>query len=530
MNQTTGAIPGLDVGRGVFHEVADDGAIWWPVFTDRATRLLCARLYMYGLPVALLDLFRLLGRPCAGYERSVGVDRRRLMFHCWQVILLSASVLWVCLLLYFFAPAQSVVALVLLQAVLLSKIAIVNPWLSRRGFGPHPRPVRLPIIGDIAEALTNRLAPWDVLRGQNAIYFGDDRPFVGYGAEVNAWTVVVDTRAPSKSPFSMADPSPAGPDAPAELYDAVETKARTLSAAGIIVDRVVCVDGRSVGEAPGAPRLRRPPPVVEERFASEIDLYGDRGRRYLLLTGSSRHRDVLVTQFVRFSKVGHLIFCEFASHLVPPVTRTVSHLDTVFGYHPVVFALMGVALYVAAGVASTMVGPALEALLWLSPAAFVQHLSNVAVFYPQYVIEQITGGWFAYRIVGCTLVVILLILAFQAVRWLSAIVLFALSLKGNYGLASSYRERWATLSRLRYFELQEAVRLLKVHEQVLLSAVIEWLDQHGIDSSTFKETVTAFINQGVINSGQIGGNVATKIGSMVVGRRGKGRARRKAAA
>ena len=38
-------------------------------------------------------------------------------------------------------------------------------------------------------------------------------------------------------------------------------------------------------------------------------------------------------------------------------------------------------------------------------------------------------------------------------------------------------------------------------------------DAHGIDTSAFNDTVSAFINQGVINSGQIGGNVATKVGS-----------------
>ena len=47
---------------------------------DRPTRLLCARYYMYSLPIALLDFFRLAGPPCAGFERTVGLDRRRFCF------------------------------------------------------------------------------------------------------------------------------------------------------------------------------------------------------------------------------------------------------------------------------------------------------------------------------------------------------------------------------------------------------------------------------------------------------------------
>ena len=109
-------------------------------------------------------------------------------------------------------------------------------------------------------------------------------------------------------------------------------------------------------------------------------------------------------------------------------------------------------------------------------------------------------------------------------------VLLGLALKTNYGILASYRERWATIGQLRYFELQEAIRLLKIHEQVLLSSVIEWLDVHGIDASAFKDTMSAFINQGVINSGQIGGNVATKVGSIVFRRAPRARPRRKAAA
>lgn len=521
MFQTVDGLANLDVAP---HTTAEPAAS-----LDRTTRLLCARPYLYGSPIALADLFRLLGPPCAGYERGVGVDRREALFHCCQALLLSAAVLVPASLIYFFAAPDSAAALLLIQVLVFGKIAVVNPWIARRYFGRSPRPLRVPVLGALADALTNALVPWDSLRDQNAVYFGGDRPFVGYGAEVNAWTVVIDTKAQARTPFPGSGLMPVGQDAPAELYAAVEEKARTLSLAGIGVGHVVCVDGRTVCEAPSMPRLRRPSHALDDREVVDIDLAGDRGRRYLLLSGASRQRDVLVTQFVRFSRTGHLIFCEFASHLVPPVSRTVARLDTLFGFHGLVYAFVGLVLYFAAGLAATWIGPIAEGLLWLGPVAFADHLALVSGAYPQYVWEQISGGWFAYRIVGCTLVILGLLLAWHAVRRVAAVAFLALALKTNYGIVASYRERWSTSSRLRYFELQEAIRLLKIHEQVLLSAVIDWLEIHGIDASAFKETVTAFINQGVINTGQIGGNVATKVGSLVF-RRGKARARRKAAA
>jgi hypothetical protein len=123
-----------------------------------------------------------------------------------------------------------------------------------------------------------------------------------------------------------------------------------------------------------------------------------------------------------------------------------------------------------------------------------------------------------------------LVVLWQVLRRLGRMVLLGLALKTNNGILVSYRERWSTIGGLRYFEPQEAIRLLKIHEQVLLSSVIEWLDSHGIDASAFKDTVSAFINQGVINSGQIGGNVATKVGSIMFRHAPRARPRRKAAA
>jgi len=498
---------------------------------DRPTRLLCARYYMYGLPIALLDFFRLAGPPCAGFERTVGLDRRRILFHCTQSLLFSLAVLAALLLFYFAAPADSRVALVVVQLVVFVKVAVVNVWIARRYFGRRARELRIPVIAPIAEAVTDRLVPWDKLHDQNAVYFAGDRPFVGYGSEVNQWTIVIDTRVTSKNPFASVPPSPVGPDAPAELYAAVEDKARTLGHFGISTERLICIDGRSVGENPDWPRWGRPEPALSESDVNRLDQLGDQARRYVLISGASRRRDVLVTQFVRFSKTGHLIFCEFASYLVPPIGRGVERLDVLFGYNAVVYALLGIVTYLGIGLLATVVGPVVEGLLWLGPFAFVTHLGTVFnESFPQYLIEQMLGGWFAYRIIGCAFVFFALVMLWQALRRLGRMVLLGLALKTNYGILLSYRERWSTIGQLRYFELQEAVRLLKIHEQVLLSSVIEWLDAHGIDTSAFKDTVSAFINQGVINSGQIGGNVATKVGSIVFRRAPRSRPRRKAAA
>lgn len=508
---------------------SDTAVVDRPAAPDRATRLLCARLYLYGSPLALIEFFRLLGPPCAGYERGVGADRREIFVHCCQSLLLSIAFLGPALVLYFFAPRESTTALAIAHSLVAVKLALLNPWLARMYFGRRPRRLRLPLLGRMAERLADAFVPWTALRSQNAIYFGGDRPFVGYGAEVNAWTVVIDTTSRTRS-LSLGGELPVGADAARELETAVHAKAHTLNDAGIVVDRVLCVDGGSAAEDPGTPKLRRPPHTVSEEAARATDLAGDTGRRYVVMTSANRYRDVIVSQFVRFSKTGHLIFCEFASHLVPPVSRTVGRLDILFGYHPLVYALVGLVLYMTAAVIATYAAPFVEAPLWLGPIDYVNHIGAIGQSYPTYLLRQMTGPWFAYRIIGVTFVVLLAIVLWHVARWVARLVMLALALKTNYGLRVSYRERWSTTSRLRYFELQDATRFLKVHEQVIISSVTEWLDAHGIDASAFKDTITAFINQGVINTGQIGGSVATKVKAMVLRRPSKARAQRKAAA
>ena len=70
------------------------------------------------------------------------------------------------------------------------------------------------------------------------------------------------------------------------------------------------------------------------------------------------------------------------------------------------------------------------------------------------------------------------------------------------------------------------IQALKVQEKLLTRGLVQYLDARGIDTSDLEQSIVAFINQGVINSGEIRGSVSSKIGSIVFRRKGKERSRR----
>jgi hypothetical protein len=94
-------------------------------------------------------------------------------------------------------------------------------------------------------------------------------------------------------------------------------------------------------------------------------------------------------------------------------------------------------------------------------------------------------------------------------------LLSLLRLTAQFGVTFTYRERFSSRGNLAYYSLQEVIRFLKTQEKVLIKSLYDELKERGIDTSDLKDSVVAYINQGVINSGDIRGDVFTSIKSFV---------------
>jgi len=117
-------------------------------------------------------------------------------------------------------------------------------------------------------------------------------------------------------------------------------------------------------------------------------------------------------------------------------------------------------------------------------------------------------------IVG-TLSLLLALIAWRAIRWFLSTLGIALRLTAQFGITFTYRERFASRGNLSYYSLQEVIRFLKTQEKILIKSLYDELKERGIDTSDLKDSVVAYINQGVINSGDIRGDVFTSIKSFV---------------
>jgi hypothetical protein len=142
---------------------------------------MCARVYLLGVVASLPTLHRLLGPSFRGIERDVGYDRRALLFHSFQSLLFSLAFLVPLALVWALAPGGSGAFPVVALGCLLTKIAILNPWLAwlhfRKADGTND--LRLPLVAGVAQKLAELALPRSTTASQDTVYFSGARPFVG---------------------------------------------------------------------------------------------------------------------------------------------------------------------------------------------------------------------------------------------------------------------------------------------------------------------------------------------------------------
>lgn len=510
----------------------------------RMTRLLCARIYLYGLWASVPAAFHVTRPMFAGRDPGIGYDKRMVLFHALQSAGLSLLFAVPALaLLWPASPGEGGEAVPLteprqftpwaLLLLALFKVGVLNPVLARVYFGERgaAAPLRIPGLAWMAERLARWLLPPQETEGGNASYFAGDRPFTGYGTEINAWTVVIDTSAPSQSlhDFSGVAQTPTPLD-PSDLYRAIVGCSAALQADTLNIGWHTFLQGTAANEQRQriARRFARPPHRLSPQTIDALDRDGESGRRYMLLTMEKASLDLVATQFVRFQANGKLMFCEFASYVLAPGLERLYRLDRLFRAQPLVYGLFGLALGAAAALLACALvvglGLMLPGLGWvqgsallveapeLLPALLLGHLAQPGTV-------PLSLGLVAVAWAGVFLGWRLLRGAFGAVALLAR-------LSNQFGVAYSYRERFTSRGNLDYFCLQDVARFMKTQEKILVKAICDQLRSNGIDASDLKDSLTAYINQGVINSGDIRGNVLTSVKSFMFRRPARAAANR----
>jgi hypothetical protein len=523
---------------------ADPSVRTYPSYrSSNLDRLLCANAYTSGLYGSIVSLLRLRGAPYRAKDPGIGFDQPSIAFHVYQSVLISVLYLMLELMLLLW-PGRAEMqngafgnVAILVSVLVVAKICCVNYWLPRISFrdSRSSAGIFIPIVGPLAGWLRDRLFPPNSRAQANTIYFAGARPFVGYGTEVNSWSVVIDTSASGSGlhDFVGARPEPR-PLATAEMYKAVLSGVASVNVNTLRCDRRLFIDGVTVDDEKKAAgrRYRRPPERLSADRVGSLDQEATSGRNYMLLQMQQPAQDLLVTLFMRFYQEGKLIFCEFSSYVLRPGLSKLYRIGHLFRINGLLYTVYAIAVALLVGIGSIIAYLVIaEIMLVLRPPGFFgPFLLPAQIVLSQLSMKLAQGDyvgavWAAmnFSLMGYAVVVTsLLYLSLQALsrglRWLIATVGILFNVSRQFGIPFSYREQIASRSSLKYYALQEVVRFLKVQEKILMKSIYELLKERGIDTSDFKESLSAYINQGVINSGDIRGDVFTRIKTFV-GRR-----------
>ena len=71
----------------------------------------------------------------------------------------------------------------------------------------------------------------------------------------------------------------------------------------------------------------------------------------------------------------------------------------------------------------------------------------------------------------------------------------------NYAHSSSLREKWATLTYQRYFQMVDKDLNYKITQHSIINSIIDYLESKGISTEDIKETQATIINSGVMVTG-----------------------------
>ncbi len=462
---------------------------------SETTRLLCAAAYLDRKFREVVVKYCLDNRHRA-FGACFGVNIPTVVRHCRRAkrifgkrtlfLFLPGLIAWIALLTFMGTPDEQAAALGWLTIVYLLSFgiclyfesrarAIVTRNFMRGNFDPEKSLGANDISVDSIRAAEV---------GNTVIYSGFS-PFVGSGESIGAWSFALDLR-------KRANPTPVnsgnGSNPSAEL-SAIELEnisletlyariARDISAIGL--DRVTVhdklyVNGQDIRDDTRflSHPLDRPRNTVDDQVVTDAMFRQQEKqlRHYRCIRVVDWSGELVLSIFLRFSKLGHNLFAEASYFLLTPIAerfRAVDSMSPHFRFRRFVQFVFATAIKTPF---LTLWAP--FGLLWQIFDAFHR--------------------WSARRQED------------ELIRENPAF---------DYGAAFSIRQWTSSNAYRRYFQRLDKEMYLKVLEKNILDSILTFLEEHDVDVSELKQRQTMILNQGVILSG---GNMTTENLSVGVG-------------
>lgn len=300
-----------------------------------------------------------------------------------------------------------------------------------------------PTRNSFADRQLERVAAADTV-GNVTLYSGFP-PFVGYGQVESSWSFAVDVTKlrgdDAPKPFSVQ-----------EVYEYTKTGLLELDLPGIEITDRLFVDGRDIQDdqrflpQPGGPPVTSvSPDLIQDLMA----MPEERARPYLTISMTGWQGDLVVTTFLRFLLSRTDLFVEAAHTVVPPIRNEFKAMDR-RDPQP-------------------------------SPGDFVALVGSSLLYTIPRLFGSVAG--IAHELGSDN--------RREKKRRRSEET-------GDYGALLSVREAATAWRWQRYFQVFDDARYVKVIEQRIFRSLLEFLEDHGIDTSSLESRTETLINNGVM--------------------------------
>lgn len=420
---------------------------------NTATRYLCAAVSL-SPAVRKRALDDVLEEEHRAVVTTPGVDlvtvlKYALMAHRRQVIRDIALLVLLCALVAsVLVSGPAIVFLLLLVAAWVTVCVerYANSRGAARGLRPEtfsPDKAHVPARNSYADRQLKRIAAAGTTG--NVTLYSKFPPFVGYGTVSTSWSFAVDVTKPRNRTrprsFSVY-----------EVYDCVKAGLSELDLPGMEVANRVFVNGRDIRDD----RRFLPDPHTAPVTSISTDLVRElmatpeeRARPYLAIGMTGWQGDLVVTMFIRFLLSRSDLFVEAAHTVVPPLRGEFKAID--------------------------------EQEPDMQPGEFFRLIGGGLISTIPRLLGSVTGIAHELGSDG------------RRERKRRRV-----DEAGDYGALLSVREEAADSKWQRYFQVLDDARYVKVIQQRIFRSLVEFLEQHDVDTSGLESRSETLVNNGVM--------------------------------
>ena len=315
---------------------------------------------------------------------------------------------------------------------------------------------------------------------KNLVIYGGDSPFIGAGINIGGWSFVIDLGKSKDNAMGISEEMlhfEAN-----DLFEVLHAMCEDLGIDGLSDKNYYFVSGKDIREEePILPHIcsfprQKIPVSILDTYSRQEDA---KIRKYKWIQQHIWKDNVLLSFFFYCDVKGNNLFVETNKFILLPIDEQYRQMDRLPPWNSTTKREL-------------IAGSCLLAPFFALPLAF-EHFADILDF--EFLARAIMPGKGQHK--------------FREIEN---------NPKYNYGSFSSFREKISAKRFDNPFQALDAQMFTKILERCILNSIVDFLDQHNIDTSDIKERQTTILNSGImVQGGNItADSIATGTGAQAI--------------